>query len=250
MGSSLPKQYPSKKHKSSPQCPEGRNVSSNTKIYPEEITYDNLKKGIIFSFHNIYYEIWKTSEAKTYLSSIGVSLKYVEEIISYTKACRNIMEYEAALAGISFPVSWNSDYKLDQYIDAPMHLLCLGIVKSIIALTMEWMNGFGEYKQLGKIIDPIVASIHDMNLDWCEILCLNECDQKYNPKGWVSENYLGFSRIISILYNPVRMLMEKKDGISVNNFEGMIITLHVMLCMLFAEKHTEHLALDSIIKIF
>ena len=112
------------------------------------------------------------------------------------------------------------------------------------------MNGFNEYKQLGKIINPIITSIHNLSLEWCKIVPLNECDQKYNPKGWVSENYLGFSRVISILYNPVQTMMEIKDGNNVNNFEGVVITLHIMLCMLFSENDYEYVALDNTIKIF
>mgnify|MGYP003331706827 CR=1 FL=1 len=53
MGSVLPKQYPRKKHKSSPESSKGRNVASNTKIFPIEITSENLKKGtIIINWNN------------------------------------------------------------------------------------------------------------------------------------------------------------------------------------------------------
>ena len=44
--------------------------------------------------------------------------------------------------------------------------------------------------------------------------------------------------------------MEIKDGNNVNNFEGVVITLHIMLCMLFSENDYEYIALDNIIKIF
>ena len=41
---------------------------------------------------------------------------------------------------MSYPPLWNTDNLLNHYIDLPMHHLFLGIVKSIIELTFQWLK--------------------------------------------------------------------------------------------------------------
>ena len=82
-----------------------------------------------------------------------------------------------------------------------MHLLFLGVVKACRELTTTWIteskrvNGYKSYSK--GLLKPIA----DMGLDWLKVMTINS--------GWVSDNYLAFSRLSKWYYSPFQYMEEE-----------------------------------------
>ena len=50
------------------------------------------------------------------------------------------MSREHVLRSFQYPAIWNALMALHQFIDAPMHLIFQGIIKSVIEMISEWLT--------------------------------------------------------------------------------------------------------------
>ena len=111
---------------------------------------------------------------------------------------------------------WRSPLKLNQFIDVVMHLLFLGVAKSAKEIIMQWIGDskrMAVYKQLAF---GIFFEVSEMSLEWCKLLV--------SSSGWVSDNYVAFSRVIKWFYYPITFLEYgnelQKDGLDVERWDG------------------------------
>ena len=83
---------------------------------------------------------------------------------------------------------WNSNVEFNAFIDVIMHLRFLGVVKSI----KEVMNGLirkeRNWFKLNERSNEVYNILRSLGLYWLPVIDGNNV--------WVSENYLGFSRLI------------------------------------------------------
>ena len=95
------------------------------------------------------------------------------------------------------PAVWKRGVHLYQHPDVPMHLLCLGVVKSVILQVDKWMTKSCKGAPFVKHMMGMLESIHELGLCWCPILPYK--GGKFG--GWVSENYLTMSRLLKWFYS-------------------------------------------------
>lgn len=95
-----------------------------------------------------------------------------------------------------FPPQWTRGVNLSQHIDVPMHLVFLGVVKTVIQMVQEWAKLRGKYATFVRYLHGTLDSIQQLGLDWCR------CVPYKNGKlgGWVSENYLAAARLLPWMY--------------------------------------------------
>jgi hypothetical protein len=101
---------------------------------------------------------------------------------------------------LDMPPLWDDLVPLDSYVESPMHLLFLGIVESVVKLIHEWCARRRLGTTFVKYANKVLRELITLQVPWCKIM-------PYSPTGkfggWVSENYLGFSRIIKWFYSVV-----------------------------------------------
>ena len=83
---------------------------------------------------------------------------------------------------------WNSNLTLNQFVDALMHLLFLGVTTKNYELVMKWIHMSKRMKVFSFVKEGILQLISVMGLDWCKL--------QDASLGWVSENYVAFAIII------------------------------------------------------
>ena len=83
-----------------------------------------------------------------------------------------------------------------------MHLLFLGVAKATRQLIHKWISDTKRLTGYNKITNDIFKPISDMGLEWCKLLVANS--------GWVSDNYIAFTRICKWYYYPILTLQEKE----------------------------------------
>ena len=162
----------------------------------------------------MYKRSFNIAHARTYGKAAGLSLDCVQTIIiNQAKQLRlndRNMTRENILRSLQYPAIWNAPIALNQFIDAPMHLIFQGIIKSIIEMISDWLSPLSTsqsyYKAFCKIINPMMAKISNMNLRWCAINTFN-VSKNYKASGWIAANYLAFARLMLICYRYVRTVI-------------------------------------------
>jgi hypothetical protein len=97
----------------------------------------------------------------------------------------------------ALPATWLVDKHFKKYIDVPMHLLFLGITKTVILDIQEWMKKKNIHLSFCKSAVGILENIQVLKLPWCKLLPFSNA----RFGGWVSENYIGFCRIMPWFYS-------------------------------------------------
>ena len=103
---------------------------------------------------------------------------------------------------------WKSvSHDIEDNVDAPMHLIFLGIVKS----TMGYVHEFFKQSNLNRSFTKIMS--HKMRcldstykLNWMKIIPFRNTASMLDSTGWVSENFVSFSRIFLWYISPISSL--------------------------------------------
>ena len=74
-----------------------------------------------------------------------------------------------------------------------MHLLFLGIVKSVIELTFEWLKLHKRLNTFGHFVHMSHINIKNIQSDLCKLQSFSN-SQEINTAGWRAENYLAFCK--------------------------------------------------------
>ena len=83
-----------------------------------------------------------------------------------------------------------------------MHLLFLGIAKTVMLDIQMWLKLCAQSVNFFKLTIGILEPIQIIRLEWCKVLSYS--NTKFG--GWVSENYLGFSRLMLWFYSLLRFI--------------------------------------------
>ena len=225
----LPDGYPETCHSESPSPQNQRQIERVRHLYPMVLTFNNLKASANFIFFNVYKKTFTQKIAKVYGKSVGLAIDYTQNaVIAKAQKLREEnpnMTCDDVLNKITYPTLWNCSIQLNQYIDAPMHLIFQGIIKSLIEMISEWLialstKNVSYHKNFCTIVHPLMVSISNMNITWCSLNTFNTT-KKYKPTGWIANNYLAFARIMLVVYRYIRSVVKKSEA-GLLECEGMI----------------------------
>jgi len=166
MKSTLPKHYPvDKHHRTSPKPPLGREVKNAKFLYPSKQSYQWLIQGTKFAFHNIYHENWSANEFSAYMKSLGISTDFINDIKLQAEDLKQSNPNHINCSEcIRYPSMWTSSISLDQNIDTPMHQIFLGLVKSVIQWTIDWLKSYQKLKDFGDYVSPLMEHIRSLQM--------------------------------------------------------------------------------------
>jgi len=195
-------------------------------LVPFQITYDGLKTSVNLAYHMYQKEAWTRSQCETFLEVEGLNAKYITTFMENATNSLALtiaeptpgpellelqqMKLEAPerFQQLEHPALWEREgVPLTTTIDAIMHLLFLGIVKSLLVKTQDWLKRQGLNKQFLDSFPPLLGPLLEMSLDWVSLQAYR--GDKFG--GWVSENYLGFSRIMNWFYQNIDQLCPNNE---------------------------------------
>jgi hypothetical protein len=207
-------------------------LNSTGKLSGKYITREHLLSCIDDVNLAIERQTWTVATCKTYLRTEGFNQKAIDDIIdfaqnhvTYTKALRCATVEREKWAVISkdyesdptkyqhyrLPSSWFDDYQdTSLYVDVPMHLLLLGVGKSVFIKVSKWLKIKMQASGFKEISKGVLDQIKLYCLEWCKIL-----QYPYNSSdkfgGWVAENFLGFVRISNWFYSLLHELKKTRE---------------------------------------
>ena len=195
---------------------------NNGKVEPLILTYEFLKKECLYVHNKITSNTWTEENAMAYLKSIGLNDKSCKSLIRNASNMKNLTEAEKALEEEDneenrllvesvhelkeenptefepwrHPAVWNAGIELTQCHQAGMHLLFLGVVKSMITVVSDWATKQKKNTALRESMRQTMDLLDGIHVSWL----------KQQPfiggglGGWVSENYMAFLRVLPWVY--------------------------------------------------
>lgn len=121
------------------------------------------------------------------------------------------MDFSAVFVADILPTTWvDSSLSLDKFLDAPMHLLFLGIVQTLVDMLENWLAMKGLKSSFLKFVSAACEDLGKLNLQFLRLL-------KYGTSvlsrgSWVSEQYVAFSRVLVILHAGLILAINGEKG--------------------------------------
>jgi hypothetical protein len=104
---------------------------------------------------------------------------------------RDQLENPEKYSMLDFPAVWGRLLALRFFVDTPMHLMFLGIAKTIFAFVGFWAAKSGRGPAFRKIAKALLQELDDLKLGW---LTFNITTFD-SWGGWISEKYHSLSRV-------------------------------------------------------
>ena len=148
--------------------------------------------------------------AEVYLTVHGIKPELRVSIIeSAMEICRGSGDTSTMqLKMKELPPVWDVSGGIECFPDVPMHLLFLNVQKSTVNLILDWCTFVNnDRKKLMCSFVEIFEYIFELKLEWCKILPIGSC----TFGGWVSENWMGFGRVMKWALSTILNMKSYKD---------------------------------------
>ena len=208
--------------------PKNTPLDLSLKCTPKKITFKLLKDIVSTSHHKIISGDWDSKAATSVLDSFGINDATITKIVENSEreySYQYLKKTSTNKAGLNSLIHlknhqpslfeewtgcsiWRSPIEIHNVIDVIMHLLFLGVVKEQRNLIKEWMSATRRIKAFNIFVKNvnILHSVEKMNLSWCKIIST----ESGTSAGWISENYLGFCRVMKWYYHSVTSSKQEK----------------------------------------
>ena len=130
-----------------------------------------------------------------------------------------------------------------------MYLLFLGIVKSIIELTFEWLKLHKRLTSFGHLVHIYHIYIKNIQSDLCKLQSFSN-SQEINTAGWRAENYLAFCRVINYSFGFIHQFIGVEFETEKLSFEYLHHTCLCMISRFMTSQKVSILDIDNHIKVF
>ena len=99
------------------------------------------------------------------------------------------------------PAIWGRDFPLENFIDAIMHLIFEGILKTTQCLIQTWTSNSNKQQAFLRRVAGRMEAILRLHLDWRKAHpCRGE-----KRGGWVAENFVALAKIIKWFYSDLHL---------------------------------------------
>ncbi|KAL9191048.1 hypothetical protein ACHAXT_000754 [Thalassiosira profunda] len=136
----LPVRYPNKAASDSPSPPEDRTIHE-TYVVAKRIQFGWLVQGLEYAYHNLTTNDrqarWIKENMTAFLRSMSVNEAVRDQVWA---SARSKLRNPAAPVIPYIPQLWQSQYRMDRFLNSPMHLLFEGITLRIApsSTTQNW----------------------------------------------------------------------------------------------------------------
>ena len=207
--------------------------SNEREIVYSRLTFKKLQECVLYVHESIISGKFNKKQATSYLKFHCMNDKTISEIVSKGLNCHllkvaiesknedmnsfNVL-YQDQIENpnlykiFEVPIQWEHCNSFNTFVEAPMHLLFLGITKVIMLDIQMWLKLSNHSANFYKLTNGILEPIQALRVEWCKVLPFS--NTKFG--GWVSENYLGFSRLMLWFYSLLRFVPSPIEYIQPN----------------------------------
>ena len=256
------KGYPTTKALNSPKFPTKRNVPMKY-LYPARQSFKYLRKCCKAAFFNRATKTWSVANLNAYLQSVGVKDKLIKDIqlMGDMVIKSNLDPTEFLLTSLKLPQVWEQPFPMDAFIDSPMHMLFLGVVKSVLDELKDYALSHHKRAAFIDCANPLIASIRKYQLSFCRLELFGKKDSSTLTPGWLSDNCVSFARIMpvicGILLDEVINPKDSRDDLVQQALlkrheqcKALVVACYVMIAHLMHARKVPLLVMEHHIKVF
>jgi hypothetical protein len=215
-----------------------KGTRNETTLSPQMINRIDLEMNVNRLLNDKREGTLTMAQSKSYLKYQGLNKAAVDNILA-----NHELEYKV-------PPSWYDCNELSIFVDAPMHLLMLGVTKSVMIKIGKWLRNYNLNAMFLTMSNDILRYIKTLNIEWCKILEYPKTDK---TGGWVSENFSAMARLGIWFYSNLENLPDaKKKNINVDEIvdlvESMCLMIKTAMCLKTTTDDVEHL--EAITRMF
>jgi hypothetical protein len=258
----LLKGYPISACNGSPAPPKKRSVPTKY-LYPARQSFQFLRKGCIYAFYNRATKAWTVANLNAYLQSVGVKDKLITDIHRMADHVRatNSDPMEYIKSELKLPRVWDQPFPMDAFIDSPMHMLFLGVVKSVMTELKQYAISYKKNAAFIQHANELLKSVRDYHTSFCRIELFGKEDSTTFTPGWLSDNYVSFARIMPVvcgillddLMTPTDCRDDNVQQAVLQRHEhckSMLVSCHVMIAHLMYAGDVPTTVIEHHIKVF
>lgn len=192
-------------------------------VNPIELTYGTLTRVVKVTHSQIENGSWSAVTGSNYLKENGINVEFSNSIVNQAKNCHNLYsafenaptdwmewvrlnneneENPAKYQMSKLPGVWERDIPLKLYVDTPMHLLFLGVVKAVFAYVGIWSGRCGRKAIFQEIAKTRLRQLDLLKLSWLTF----QVETFDTWAGWVSEKYSSLTRVALWIYGPLMLI--------------------------------------------
>jgi hypothetical protein len=229
-------------------------------LRPVVLTYERLRFAAQMAHEKVFNGSWTMKAAKVFLRVEGMNLEAVNGITECSNNCRKVarsppgspafvklMELKVMspfdYAPWKIPALWaRAGVTLDQHVDVPMHLLFLGITKTVVLMVQEWTLGRSKKAAFLRYANAAMSLPVRLGLDWCKVIPFGGGKMG----GYVAENYLAVARLSSWFFSPIKLIAPSPTevGGNVDNVVHVIWALQAMISRLMSRTIDDEIIRD------
>lgn len=244
--------YPSASSDSNDIVVPPKRAVSERHLLPVSQSFEWLMTVLRFAFNELVVGPWSKTgmhSAQRYLQTCGISQKTQDKLLECVKRYDDD-ELTLEEAEVEFiPYILRSGYEIKIFLDTGMHLICHGIIGTLIELAESVLAEHKLWTSFQNFANPILSQIADMRIDWCKMKTLPNTN-------WLAEDCLGFGRIMSYVFG---LFFERYDVVSARDdttteciirLREIFSSFHVVLYLLMSREKESKEEIDRHIKIF
>lgn len=250
-----PKDYPQTCAEGCPvQVPRGRPVGC-AKLQLVKIDFEFLRNSLQFAFYNISRTrqegCWNQKHAFDYLRACGVCRKVQKDLYRAAVAARGHdedIDYESSthIGTFEYPAPYIGHLGLRQHIEVAMHILFLGVSSSNMALFDLWLLANSKpINTFRRNCNVLLKDVKVYQMSWLNVMLFGGQDGKLTTGQWVSENYLGHTRLNKFLH-IIMVVMERDNLIGADNVSRVVVCFTALVARLLTHSGMDDVILEEI----
>ena len=215
------------KYTSPESFPKGELCENSVgELVPFKLSYDILTHNISKIYDKVASGEWTVTQARSFLNVLcichtaqdniiahahnGNRLKYLEDNqFQYQRQYIDILQkkkkYPLLFLQWQHPSLWTRDIPMSRTNDAIMHLMFLGIEKTVNKDITKFLVYNEKQSLFSRNVRNLLTDVLSLTIrDWCDILPYN--DGQFG--NWISDNYLSMSRLSPWFYTCLHKVMK------------------------------------------
>jgi hypothetical protein len=198
-------------------------LTADSRVLPFVLTAERLRCSLDLVFTNLVEGWWTPQTAAVFMKRECFMEAFAKNILQRAINKKSLQEINNGMSEESSahqgairrdalkhpleyqkpdsPSGWDAPGGLLIYLDVLMHLLFLGVVKSTLKTLRVWLCKQGKNKEFLRFTGDFNEVLRNtVGMDW---LKCQEYGSTGKFGGWVSENFLGFSRLMKWFFQNV-----------------------------------------------
>ena len=168
------------------------------------LTFEDLKEAAEKTHNMLISKQWTKAAAAAYLRTMAINNETATNIINNAKSD------EPQSLDIIVPPVWLVADRTERFIEAVMHMLFLGITKTIGMMIRDLFKMYGRWSTFHKSTQPYLHQLKNYSLHYCRVWTFGSHEKPFSP--WQSENHLAYARCFKMIGSNMTLLLGKTNN--------------------------------------